>query len=61
VDTALPGDIALYRFGRTASHGAIVIDEDRMVHAYRPLRAVVVQERRALEARLDSYWSVIPE
>ncbi|MCU0624552.1 MAG: NlpC/P60 family protein [Gemmatimonadaceae bacterium] len=60
VETARPGDIALYRFGRTASHGAIVIDEETMVHAYRPLRAVVLQERRALADRLDSYWSVIP-
>lgn len=61
VEVAQPGDIALYRFGRTASHGAIVIDDALMVHAYRPQRAVVLQERRALAERLDSYWSVIPE
>lgn len=61
VDAAKPGDVALYRFGRTASHGAIVIDDDMLVHAYRPQRAVVLQERRALADRFDSYWSVIPE
>jgi len=30
----LPGDIALFRFGRTFSHGAIVTDWPRLVHAY---------------------------
>lgn len=30
----LPGDIALWRFGRTFSHGAIVIEWPRIVHAY---------------------------
>ena len=29
-----PGDIALFRFGRTFSHGAIVTDWPRLVHAY---------------------------
>jgi cell wall-associated NlpC family hydrolase len=30
----LPGDIALFRFGRTFSHGAIVIHWPRLIHAY---------------------------
>ena len=30
----LPGDIALFRFGRTFSHGAIVIEWPRLIHAY---------------------------
>ena len=30
----LPGDIALFRFGRTFSHGAIVTGWPRLVHAY---------------------------
>jgi cell wall-associated NlpC family hydrolase len=29
-----PGDIALFRFGRTFSHGAIVTAWPRLVHAY---------------------------
>jgi NlpC/P60 family putative phage cell wall peptidase len=29
-----PGDIALFRFGRTFSHGAIVTDWPRLIHAY---------------------------
>lgn len=30
----LPGDIALFRFGRTFSHGAIVVEWPRLIHAY---------------------------
>jgi len=30
----LPGDIALFQFGRTFSHGAIVVEWPRLVHAY---------------------------
>src|SRR5213078_3479197 len=30
----LPGDIALFRFGRTFSHGAIVTAWPRVIHAY---------------------------
>jgi len=30
----LPGDIALFRFGRTFSHGAIVTSWPRLIHAY---------------------------
>jgi len=30
----LPGDIALFRFGRTFSHGAIVARWPRLIHAY---------------------------
>lgn len=29
-----PGDIALFRFGRTFSHGAVVTQWPRLVHAY---------------------------
>lgn len=53
-----PGDVAVYRFGRTASHGAIIVDKDLMVHAYRPRGRVEITEMRALAQRLDSYWRV---
>ena len=29
-----PGDIALFKFGRVFSHGAIVIEWPRLIHAY---------------------------
>jgi NlpC/P60 family putative phage cell wall peptidase len=34
VEAPLPGDIALFRFGRTFSHGAIVTEWPRLIHAY---------------------------
>ena len=36
----LPGDIALFRFGRTFSHGAIVTLWPRLIHAYWALGVV---------------------
>lgn len=60
VDRPEPGDVALFRFGRTASHGAIVIDADRMVHAYRPSRRVELAEIRGLAHRFDSFWGIAP-
>jgi NlpC/P60 family putative phage cell wall peptidase len=37
---AQPGDIAVFRFGRTFSHAAIVTDWPRLVHAYWQLGVV---------------------
>ena len=34
VDAPDPGDIALFRFGRTFSHGAVVTCWPRLIHAY---------------------------
>ena len=34
VSTPLPGDIALWRFGRTFSHGAIVVEWPIIIHAW---------------------------
>lgn len=53
------GDVVLYRFGRTASHGAILIDDDYVIHAYQPAGKVEIVERRSLAERLDSYWTVL--
>jgi cell wall-associated NlpC family hydrolase len=30
----LPGDVALFKFGRVFSHGAIVVEWPRVIHAY---------------------------
>jgi cell wall-associated NlpC family hydrolase len=39
-----PGDIAMFSFGRTDSHGAIVVAWPRIIHAYRPERGVVLTD-----------------
>jgi len=57
-DEVKPADIAMYRFGRHAAHGAIVVDDDLILHANRVNGNVEYHERFALEDRLDSYWSV---
>lgn len=36
-----PGDLAMWRYGKTWSHGAVVSDWPRVIHAYAPFCAVV--------------------
>jgi cell wall-associated NlpC family hydrolase len=58
VDMGLPGDFAMYNFGRHAAHAAIIIDGNKMVHAYNLVGRVTLGDRRELLPKLDSYWSV---
>jgi cell wall-associated NlpC family hydrolase len=53
------GDIALYRFGRTVSHSAIVIDDNTVLHAFHN-GGVILSERDGAElrGRLFGYWSL---
>lgn len=61
VQTPAPGDVAVYRFGRTFSHGGIVVDDARtVVHSY--IRLGVISTRpheEPLQGRPVQYWSVI--
>ena len=57
----LPADIALYRFGRCVSHGALIVDDTFIVHACAIARKVERRERAAMHDRLAGYWRVIPE
>jgi cell wall-associated NlpC family hydrolase len=41
---AQPADLCVMRFGRTWSHGAILLDKDRIIHAF-VKRGVVVNHR----------------
>ena len=57
-DTAKKGDIALFRFGRTVSHGAIVLDASYVIHAYVHLGCVISALTDVeLAGRLHSYWT----
>jgi cell wall-associated NlpC family hydrolase len=60
VEVAGPGDVAMFNFGRHAAHGAIIIDNESMVHAYKPAGSVILDSRRVHAPRLDSLWSVFP-
>lgn len=65
----LPGDIALWRFGRCFSHGAVVVDWPLVIHAYlgRPcvledaVKAVWLDRVGGKERprRFFSYWSAL--
>lgn len=46
-DNPQPGDFVLFRFGRCFSHGAILLEGPRVVHAY--FRQGVIEGRRDLE------------
>lgn len=50
----LPADIVLYKFGRVISHGAIVIEWPKIIHAYRPGHAggMVMLDDGVANARL---------
>ena len=52
-----PGDVVLFRFGRTVSHSGIVVGDDQMVHAHLT-EGVTLAEIRGMAERIDSYWSV---
>lgn len=41
-DWPQPGDVALYRFGRTYSHGAVFLEPGLLLHAYARVGGVVV-------------------
>jgi cell wall-associated NlpC family hydrolase len=56
----LPGDIGLYKFGNTASHGAVILSDDLIIHAHKHVGKVDLCERRLLEPeRTHSFWSVL--
>lgn len=48
------GDVLMYDFGRHAAHGAIVVDERTIIHAYMPVGCVTLGDRREFEHRLHS-------
>ncbi len=51
-----PADLALYRFGRCVSHGALILDADFIIHACAIAKRVERRERSAMLPRLHSYW-----
>jgi cell wall-associated NlpC family hydrolase len=66
VDTPLPGDIAVWKAGRTFSHGGIVTSWPNIVHAYMPSGIVeevsvlhtplMIMGNKARPVKFYSYW-----
>jgi cell wall-associated NlpC family hydrolase len=69
VETARPGDVILFRYGRCYSHGGIVTSADPLtiVHAFHPARRVVEDQLdripelavRLPTAKIASYWGSV--
>lgn len=59
VQTPAPGDVALFKFGRCFSHGGIVLDAERVIHAY-VKRGVVINAftDAELAGREVQFWSL---
>ena len=57
-DKPLAGDIAMFQYGRQAAHGAIVIDENTVIHAWRDAGQVVETQIKLspLEKRLVGFY-----
>lgn len=59
VDAPQPGDVAVFRFGRTFSHGAVMIDEQTTIHAYINMGVIQTRLNEApLDGRLVQFWSL---
>lgn len=58
VDKGLPGDIAMFNFGRHAAHAAIIVGDDTIVHAYKPVGCVTRDSLSGHAHRLHSYWTL---
>jgi cell wall-associated NlpC family hydrolase len=57
-----PGDAAIFKFGRTASHAAIVLSPGVVLHAYAPDGCVTISDLTVsahLAERLVGYYSLI--
>lgn len=58
-----PGDIAMFKFGRTVSHGSIVLDECanfEFIHSYLNMGVIMTRLNELDYAdRLHSFWSVL--
>lgn len=61
VETPKPGDIAVWKFGRTFSHGAIVIDWPQIIHAHRKTGGVVLADgtQADLAGREHRFYSIL--
>lgn len=62
-DAAGPGDFAVWRYGRTFSHGAILLGGERIIHACRGVGVTlddctVNEDLRTRPRRIFSLWPI---
>lgn len=56
------GDIAIWKFGRCFSHGAVIVDYPQIIHAFKKARMVILDdlnnvEMAGREVRFYTFWS----
>lgn len=57
VEDALPGDVAMFQYGRCVSHGAIVVQWPKVIHSYVRLGVVYGKATEPpLSGRFHSFW-----
>lgn len=60
VQTPAPGDVAVFRFGRTFSHGAVMVESDLAVHAYVKAEVMLTRLHEApLAGRERQFWAIV--
>ena len=59
IQSPQPGDVAVWQFGRTYSHGAIVVNEHQVIHAYRDIGVELADVRdEHLASRPVRYYTL---
>lgn len=54
-----PGDVVMFKFGRCASHSAIVIEWPRIIHSYVKQGVVYANaDESDLRGRVHSFWRI---
>ena len=58
IEAGLPGDVAMFKFGRHEAHGAIVTAWPEVIHAYRKDGMVVLSDtsRGEFPERFTGFW-----
>jgi cell wall-associated NlpC family hydrolase len=56
------GDVALFKFGRCISHGAIVVNWPVVIHSYITDGCVLCDATKgAMKGRIQSFYRIVPE
>ena len=59
LEAALPGDVAMFKFGRTFSHSSILVGGGLAIHAYLHREVLLSNiNEEPLQGRLVKYWSI---
>jgi len=60
-DVPVAGDVALFRFGRTFSHGGVLVDRQTVLHAYVSQAVILTRlDEAPLAGRPVQFWTLWP-